>query len=32
VAASGLFVLYRETTLGRRPTASLHPNAVAPKS
>ncbi|MGH6913157.1 MAG: hypothetical protein ACREH3_05575 [Geminicoccales bacterium] len=27
VAASGLFILYRETTLGRRPTASLHPNA-----
>lgn len=27
VAASGLFVLYRETALGRRPTASLHPNA-----
>ena len=31
VAASGLFVLHRETTLGRRPTASLHPNAAAPK-
>jgi drug/metabolite transporter (DMT)-like permease len=31
VAASGLFILYRETTLGRRPTASLHPNAAAPK-
>jgi drug/metabolite transporter (DMT)-like permease len=30
VAASGLFILYRETTLGRRPTASLHPNAAAP--
>jgi drug/metabolite transporter (DMT)-like permease len=28
VAASGLFILYRETTLGRRPTASLHPGAV----
>jgi drug/metabolite transporter (DMT)-like permease len=27
VAASGLFILYRETTLGRRPTASLHPVA-----
>jgi drug/metabolite transporter (DMT)-like permease len=27
VAASGLFILYRETTLGRRPTASLHPGA-----
>jgi drug/metabolite transporter (DMT)-like permease len=27
VAASGLFILYRETTLGRRPTASLHPSA-----
>jgi hypothetical protein len=25
---SGLFILYRETTLGRRPTASLHPNAA----
>lgn len=32
VAASGLFILYRETTLGRRPTASLHPNAAAPKT
>jgi drug/metabolite transporter (DMT)-like permease len=32
VAASGLFVLYRETMLGRRPTASLHPNAAAPKT
>jgi drug/metabolite transporter (DMT)-like permease len=31
VAASGLFILHRETTLGRRPTASLHPNAAAPK-
>jgi hypothetical protein len=31
VAGSGLFILYRETTLGRRPTASLHPNAGAPK-
>jgi drug/metabolite transporter (DMT)-like permease len=31
VAGSGLFILYRETTLGRRPTASLHPNAAAPK-
>jgi drug/metabolite transporter (DMT)-like permease len=31
VAASGLFILYRETTLGRRPTASLHPNAATPK-
>jgi drug/metabolite transporter (DMT)-like permease len=30
VAASGLFILYRETALGRRPTASLHPSA-APK-
>jgi drug/metabolite transporter (DMT)-like permease len=30
VAGSGLFILYRETTLGRRPTASLHP-AAAPK-
>jgi len=30
VAASGLFILYRETTLGRRPTASLHPNAGSP--
>ncbi len=29
VASSGLFILYRETALGRRPTASLHPNAVA---
>ena len=29
VAASGLFILYRETTLGRRPTASLHPSAAA---
>jgi len=28
VAASGLFILYRETALGRRPTASLHPNAA----
>ncbi|MGH6915037.1 MAG: DMT family transporter [Geminicoccales bacterium] len=28
VATSGLFVLYRESTLGRRPTASLHPNAA----
>jgi drug/metabolite transporter (DMT)-like permease len=32
VAASGLFVVYRETALGRRPTASLHPNARAPRS
>ena len=32
VAASGLFILYRETALGRRPTASLHPNAAAPKA
>ncbi|HYZ26067.1 MAG TPA: DMT family transporter [Geminicoccaceae bacterium] len=32
VAASGLFILYRETTLGRRPTASLHPNAGTPKA
>jgi len=32
VAVSGLFILYRETALGRRPTASLHPNAAAPKS
>lgn len=31
VAASGLFVIYRETALGRRPTASLHPNAGAPR-
>jgi drug/metabolite transporter (DMT)-like permease len=31
VAASGLFILHRETTLGRRPTASLHP-AAAPKA
>ena len=31
VAGSGLFILYRETALGRRPTASLHPNAAAPK-
>jgi drug/metabolite transporter (DMT)-like permease len=31
VAASGLFILYRETALGRRPTASLHPHAPAPK-
>jgi drug/metabolite transporter (DMT)-like permease len=31
VATSGLFVVYRETTLGRRPTASLHPNARAPR-
>ena len=31
VAGSGLFILYRETTLGRRPTASLHPSA-APKA
>ncbi len=30
VAASGVFVVYRETALGRRPTASLHPNARAP--
>jgi drug/metabolite transporter (DMT)-like permease len=29
VASSGLFILYRETALGRRPTASLHPNAAA---
>jgi drug/metabolite transporter (DMT)-like permease len=28
VAASGLFILYRETALGRRPTASLHLNAT----
>jgi len=32
VAASGLFIVYRETALGRRPTASLHPNAAAPKA
>jgi drug/metabolite transporter (DMT)-like permease len=32
VAGSGLFILYRETALGRRPTASLHPNAAAPKA
>ncbi len=31
VATSGLFVVYRETALGRRPTASLHPNARAPR-
>jgi drug/metabolite transporter (DMT)-like permease len=31
VAASGVFVVYRETALGRRPTASLHPNARAPR-
>jgi drug/metabolite transporter (DMT)-like permease len=31
VAASGLFILYRETALGRRPTASLHPNAGTPR-
>jgi drug/metabolite transporter (DMT)-like permease len=31
VAASGLFILYRETALGRRPTASLHPSAAASK-
>jgi drug/metabolite transporter (DMT)-like permease len=31
VAGSGLFILYRETALGRRPTASLHPNAGTPK-
>jgi drug/metabolite transporter (DMT)-like permease len=31
VAGSGLFILYRETALGRRPTASLHPHAAAPK-
>jgi drug/metabolite transporter (DMT)-like permease len=31
VAASSLFVVYRETALGRRPTASLHPNAHAPR-
>ena len=30
VAASGLFILYRETAIGRRPTASLHPNAGSP--
>ena len=29
VASSGLFILYRETTLGRRPTASLHPQAAS---
>lgn len=28
VAASGLFILYREAALGRRPTASLHPNVA----
>jgi drug/metabolite transporter (DMT)-like permease len=27
VAGSGLFIVYRETALGRRPTASLHPSA-----
>jgi len=31
VAASGLFVLYRETRLGRRPTASLHPSTRPPR-
>jgi drug/metabolite transporter (DMT)-like permease len=31
VAASGLFILYRESALGRRPTASLHPNAAVAK-
>ena len=31
VAASGVFVVYRETALGRRPTASLHPNARRPR-
>jgi hypothetical protein len=31
VTGSGLFILYRETALGRRPTASLHPNAAAAK-
>jgi drug/metabolite transporter (DMT)-like permease len=31
VAASGLFILYRETALGRRPTASLHPNVAVAK-
>jgi drug/metabolite transporter (DMT)-like permease len=31
VAASGLFILYRETTLGRRPIASLHPNVAVAK-
>jgi drug/metabolite transporter (DMT)-like permease len=29
VATSGLFIVYRETALGRRPTASLHPSAGA---
>jgi drug/metabolite transporter (DMT)-like permease len=29
VAGSGLFIVYRETALGRRPTASLHPSAAA---
>ena len=28
VAGSGLFILHRETALGRRPTASLHPSAA----
>jgi drug/metabolite transporter (DMT)-like permease len=32
VAASGLFILQRESVLGRRPTASLHPSAAATKS
>jgi len=32
IAASGLFILYREAALGRRPTASLHPSAAAPKA
>jgi hypothetical protein len=31
VAASGLFGVDRETALGRGPTASLHPNARAPR-
>jgi drug/metabolite transporter (DMT)-like permease len=31
VAASGLFILYRESALGRRPTASLHANAAVAK-
>jgi drug/metabolite transporter (DMT)-like permease len=32
VAASGLFIVYRETALGRRPTASLHPSAGTQKA
>jgi drug/metabolite transporter (DMT)-like permease len=32
VASSGLFIVYRETALGRRPTASLHPSAGTAKA